>query len=149
SVNSIPFESWMEVDMRAIDPKNLDEIETIFKKSVERAIAEYNASGVRDVVTYELIKIGDRPSGELPPSLPLIQRSMAATLYFGATPSLGRGSTNINIPVSKGIPSVCIGRGGKGGGAHSLHEWFLNDEPNDESIQLALLITLAQAGLRK
>ncbi|WP_431160472.1 M20/M25/M40 family metallo-hydrolase [Flagellimonas beolgyonensis] len=149
SVNSIPFESWMEVDMRAIDPKNLDEIEAIFKSSVETAIAEYNASGIRDKVTYELIKIGDRPSGELSPSLPLIQRTMAATKVFGGTPDLGRGSTNINIPVSKGIPSVCIGRGGQGGGAHSLHEWFLNDEPGDESIQLALLITLAQAGLEK
>lgn len=149
SVNSIPFESWMEVDMRAIDPKNLDEIEAIFKSSVETAITKYNASGIRDKVTYELIKIGDRPSGELSPSLPLIQRTMAAPKVFGGTPVLGRGSTNINIPVSKGIPSVCIGRGGQGGGAHSLHEWFLNDEPGDESIQLALLITLAQAGLEK
>ncbi|RIV46146.1 M20/M25/M40 family metallo-hydrolase [Flagellimonas pelagia] len=149
SVNSIPFESWAEIDMRAIDPKNLDEIEAILKKSVEKAITAYNASGVKGEVTYELIKIGDRPSGELPGSLPLIQRTMAATQYFGVVPSLGRGSTNINIPVSKGIPSVCIGRGGKGGGAHSLHEWFLNDEPADESIQLALLVTLAQAGLEK
>ncbi|MDF0717451.1 M20/M25/M40 family metallo-hydrolase [Muricauda sp. 334s03] len=149
SVNSIPFESWMEVDMRAIDPKNLDEIEIIFKKSMEKAITEYNASGVRGKVTFELIKIGNRPSGELPPSLPLIQRTMAATKFFGATPSLGRGSTNINIPVAKGIPAVCIGRGGKGGGAHSLHEWYLNDEESDESIQLALLITLSQAGLDK
>jgi len=149
SVNSIPFESWMEVDMRAIDPKNLDEIEIVFKESVEKAISEYNASGVRGEVTYELIKIGDRPSGELPASLPLIQRTMAATKLFGETPELGRGSTNINIPVSKGIPSVCIGRGGQGGGAHSLHEWYLNDEESDESIQLAMLITLSQAGLAK
>ena len=149
SVNSIPFESWMEVDMRAIDPKNLDEIEIIFKESVKKAITAYNASGVRGRVTYELIKIGDRPSGELPASLPLVQRTMAATKFFGETPRLGRGSTNINIPVAKGIPAVCIGRGGQGGGAHSLHEWYLNDEEGDESIQLALLITLAQAGLSK
>lgn len=148
SVNSIPFESWMEVDMRAIEPKNLDAMEAIFLESVKEAMAQYNASGVRGTVDYELIKIGDRPSGELSPSLPLIQRTMAATEYFGASPSLGRGSTNINIPVSLGIPSVCIGRGGKGGGAHSLHEWFLNDEPGDESIKLALLVTLAQAGLK-
>ena len=149
SVNSIPFESWMEVDMRAISPKNLDEIERIFKSSVEQAISEYNSSGIKDEVTFELIKIGDRPSGELSPDIPLVQRSMAATEYFGATPSLGRGSTNINIPVSKGIPAVCIGRGGSGGGAHSLHEWYVNDEPGEESIKLALLITLAQAGLSK
>jgi len=147
SVNSIPFESWMEVDMRAIEPKNLDAIEAIFVESVEKAITAYNASGPKDQVSYELIKIGDRPSGELSPSLPLVQRTMAATQYFGASPNLGRGSTNINIPVSLGIPAVCIGRGGKAGGAHSLHEWYLNDEPGDESIQLALLIVLAQAGL--
>jgi len=149
SVNSIPFESWMEVDMRAIEPKNLDAMEAIFLESVEKAITAYNASGPKNQVSYELIKIGDRPSGELSPSLPLIQRTMAATQYFGASPNLGRGSTNINIPVSLGIPSVCIGRGGKAGGAHSLHEWYLNDEPGDESIQLALLIALAQAGLEK
>lgn len=149
SVNSIPFESWAEIDMRALSPINLDEIEAIFKKSVEKAIAEYNASGVKGDVTYELEQIGDRPSGELPATLPLIQRAMAATQYFGVEPSLGRGSTNINIPVSKGIPSVCIGRGGQGGGAHSLHEWYMNDETGAESIQLALLITLAQAGLEK
>ncbi|PIB38064.1 M20/M25/M40 family metallo-hydrolase [Maribacter sp. 4G9] len=149
SVNSIPFESWMEVDMRAISPKNLDEIEEIFKSSIEKAIADYNASGIEDQVTYELIKIGDRPSGELPADIALVQRSMAATKYFGGTPSLGRGSTNINIPVSKGIPAVCIGRGGSGGGAHSLHEWYVNDEPSEESIKLALMITLAQAGLSK
>ncbi|MFD2098904.1 M20/M25/M40 family metallo-hydrolase [Flagellimonas iocasae] len=149
SVNSIPFESWAEIDMRALSPINLDEIEAIFKKSVEKAIAEYNASGVKGEVTYELEQIGDRPSGELPATLPLIQRAMAATQYFGVEPSLGRGSTNINIPVSKGIPSICIGRGGQGGGAHSLHEWYMNDETGAESIQLALLITLAQAGLEK
>ncbi|MEC7264445.1 MAG: M20/M25/M40 family metallo-hydrolase [Bacteroidota bacterium] len=149
SVNSIPFESWAEIDMRAIDPKNLDEIEAILLNSVEKAIKAYNASGVEGEVTYEMTKIGDRPSGELPGTLPLVQRTMAATQYFGVAPSLGRGSTNINIPVSKGIPSVCIGRGGQGGGAHSLHEWYLNDEPEDESIQLALLVTLAQAGLKK
>ncbi len=149
SVNSIPFESWAEIDMRAIDPKNLDEIESILLNSVEKAITAYNASGVKGEVTYEMTKIGDRPSGELPASLPLVQRTMAATQYFGVAPSLGRGSTNINIPVSKGIPSVCIGRGGQGGGAHSLHEWYLNDESGDESIQLALLVTLAQAGLEK
>jgi acetylornithine deacetylase/succinyl-diaminopimelate desuccinylase-like protein len=149
SVNSIPFESWMEVDMRAIDPKNLDEIEDLFKNAVEKAITEYNSSGIKGEVTYELVQIGDRPSGELSPSLPLIQKAMAATEYFGVEPKLGRGSTNINIPVSKGIPSVCIGRGGKGGGAHSLHEWYLNDETGPESIKLALLITLAEAGLKK
>ncbi|NAY92648.1 M20/M25/M40 family metallo-hydrolase [Muricauda sp. JGD-17] len=149
SINSIPFESWMEVDMRAVDPKNLSEMESLFKQTVETAINRYNTSGIDGEVAYELIQIGDRPSGELPHNLPIVQRAMAATQHFGVAPSLSRGSTNINIPVSLGIPSVCIGRGGQGGGAHSLHEWFLNDETGPESIKLALLITIAQAGLKK
>lgn len=131
--------------MRALDPENLAEVEKILKTTVQQAIDEYNASGVKGKVEYELEPIGDRPSGELPSSLPLIQRTMAATASFGETPVLGRGSTNINIPVSLGIPSVCIGRGGKGGGAHSLHEWYLNED-GAKAIQLALLIALAQAG---
>jgi acetylornithine deacetylase/succinyl-diaminopimelate desuccinylase-like protein len=146
SVNSIPFESWMEVDMRALDPENLAQMEKLFKASVQEAVDEYNTSGVEGKVEYELEPIGDRPSGELPPSLPLIQRTMAATASFGEVPILGRGSTNINIPVSLGIPSVCIGRGGKGGGAHALHEWYLNED-GPKAIQLALLIALAQAGM--
>lgn len=148
SVNSIPFESWMEVDMRSVSPENLNHIEEILKTSVEKAILAYNASGVKDAVTYELIKIGDRPSGELASDLPLIQRAMAASSYFGATPSLSRSSTNASIPIAKGIPAICIGRGGTGGGAHSLHEWYLNKNGTD-GIKMALLIALAEAGLAK
>lgn len=148
SVNSIPFESCMEVDMRAVDPQNLAEIETLFKNAVQVAIDQYNGSGIIGRVGYELIQIGDRPSGELSAELPLIQRAMAVSKYFGVTPQLSRGSTNINIPVSLGIPSVCIGRGGQGGGAHSLHEWYVNDETGPESIKLALLLTISQAGLK-
>ncbi len=147
SVNSIPFESWMEVDMRAIDPGRLKEIESIFKESMSEGLEEYNATGVKDPITLELVKIGDRPSGELSSGLPLIQRAMAATSYFGGNPNLSRGSTNSNIPISRGIPAITIGRGGQGGKAHSLNEWWMNDE-GVKAIQLALLILLSEAGIR-
>jgi len=148
SVNSIPFESWMEVDMRSESAKRLDEIEIIFKNSVKKALADYNASGIKDKITAELIKIGNRPSGELSPEIPLIQRAMAATKVFGKTPQLYTGSTNASIPISMNIPAICIGRGGKGGGAHSLDEWFINDN-GVEAIKLALLITMAEPGMPK
>jgi tripeptide aminopeptidase len=146
SINSIPFESWMEVDMRSVSPIRLDEIEKIFTESVTRAVTEYNASNIKDEVTVELEKIGERPSGELSIDLPLIQRAMAATLLFGEQPELTIGSTNASIPISKNIPAICIGRGGESGGAHSLHEWYLNKK-GAEAIKLALLITLAEAEL--
>jgi di/tripeptidase len=71
---------------------------------------------------------------------------MASAAYFGTTPSLRTGSTNSNIPISKGIPAVTIGRGGKGDGAHSLHEWWINDEGH-LAIQRTLLLLLAEAGI--
>lgn len=146
SINSIPFESWMEVDMRSVSSLRLEEIENIFKESITRAVKDYNASNIKDEVTLELDKIGERPSGELSKDLPLIQRAMAATLLFGEKPELTIGSTNASIPVSKNIPAICIGRGGESGGAHSLHEWYLNKK-GAEAIKLALLITLSEAEL--
>lgn len=146
SINSIPFESWMEVDMRSVSSLRLEEIENIFKESITRAVKDYNASNIKDEVTLKLDKIGERPSGELSKDLPLIQRAMAATLLFGEKPELTIGSTNASIPISKNIPAICIGRGGESGGAHSLHEWYLNKK-GAEAIKLALLITLSEAEL--
>ena len=148
SVNSIPFESWFEVDMRSLDPKRLEEIDAIFNRTVKQAVADYNASGVSDKVTLELEQIGSRPSGEQDLDLPLLQRTFAATRFLNYEPRLTIGSTNSNIPISLGIPAVTIGRGGKGGGAHSLDEWWINKDGTD-AIKLALLITVAEAGLSK
>lgn len=146
SINAIPFESWMEVDMRSVSPKSLLEIEKIFKNTVTSAIKDYNAGNVKGEVILELIKIGERPSGELSSNLPLIQKAIAATTAIGGEPKLTIGSTNASIPISKNIPAICIGRGGNAGGAHSLHEWFVN-EKSAESIKLAFLILLSEAEL--
>lgn len=146
SINSIPFESWMEVDMRSVSPISLGEIENILKESTVKAVADYNATNIKDKITLEIDKIGDRPSGTLPNDLPLIQRAMAATLLFNIEPKLTIGSTNASIPISKNIPAICIGRGGESGGAHSLDEWYLNKN-GAEAIKLAFLITLSEAEL--
>ena len=78
--------------------------------------------------------------------VPLIQRTIAATQHMGVEPRLTIGSTNSNIPISLGVPSVTIGRGGDGAGAHSLDEWWLNKD-GYKSIQLALLILLSETGI--
>ena len=146
SINSIPFESIMEVDIRSVDPSRLDEMEEILQNSVKEALDDQNSrKRMGGNLTYVIDKIGNRPSGELSPSLPLVQRAMAVTKHFGVTPRLTRGSTNSNIPISLGIPSVTIGRGGKGGNVHSLAEWWYNDR-GYRSIQLSLLLVLMEAG---
>ena len=146
SVNSIPFEAWMEVDMRSESPESLDRIDEIFQRAMERAVDEANAQRREgDELTLELELIGNRPSGEIAADDPFVLRAGAATEFLGVEPTLGRSSTDSNIPISKGIPSITIGGGGMASGAHSPGEWFINlDGPL--GIKRALLITLAQAG---
>ncbi|MBI4538443.1 MAG: M20/M25/M40 family metallo-hydrolase [Gemmatimonadetes bacterium] len=147
SVNAIPFESWMEVDMRSVSPQRLAGVDSILQTSIRRALDEENA--VRrhgPPLTADVEKVGDRPSGEIPSSTPIVQRAIAATRYFGTEPAPGTGSTDSNIPIAKGLPAITIGRGGVGDGGHSPGEWWLN-EKGDIAIKKALLIVLAEAGL--
>jgi di/tripeptidase len=149
SVNSIPFESWMEVDMRCSDPASLKRMEEIFTSSMRMAVELYNEGHAgQPQLELEMKMIGDRPSGSLSPELPLIQRAAAAAQFIGSQPYNRTGSTNSNIPISLGVPSVTIGGGGVGSGAHSLHEWWYNQDGH-KAIQMGLLLLVAEAGLSK
>lgn len=147
SVNAIPFESVMEVDMRSVSPERLAGIDSIFHRAVQRALEEQNAlrrSG--PPLTVEVTLVGDRPSGVLEPAAPLVQRALASARYWGLEPSLESGSTDSNLPIARGLPAITIGRGGVGGGAHSPGEWWLARNA-DLATKNALLILLAEAGI--
>ena len=147
SVNVIPFESWMEADMRSISPEGLARVEAAFLAAMDRALAEEN--GLRrdgPALTVEKLKIGDRPSGEGDRGAPLVQRALAVTEVFGVEGRLGRSSTDANIPIALGVPAVTIGRGGIGSGTHSLDERWVNVDGH-LAIQRALLLVVAEAGM--
>jgi tripeptide aminopeptidase len=147
SVNSIPFEAWMEVDMRSEDGGRLMGIDSLYRRSMERALEEQNRERRRgEPLTVELDLVGDRPSGEIPPDNPFVQRALATIRYFGWEPQLQRSSTDANVPIALGIPAMRLGGGGVGGGAHSLEEWWLNREGH-LAIQRTLLLVLAEAGV--
>jgi acetylornithine deacetylase/succinyl-diaminopimelate desuccinylase-like protein len=147
SINSIPYSVWMEVDMRSESPERLNGVDAIFQSAVRQALDEENSERRRgDSLTVEVEMIGDRPSGTTPLDTPLLQRASASARYFGAEPRLGVSSTDSNIPISLGVPGITIGRGGRGGGGHSLNEWWLN-ENGHIAVQNALAIMVAEAGL--
>ncbi|HSM61105.1 MAG TPA: M20/M25/M40 family metallo-hydrolase [Longimicrobiales bacterium] len=147
SVNSIPFEAWAQVDMRSESPASLARIERALLDAVDRALEEENTLRRRgEPLTVDPEKIGDRPSGEMDPSVPLVQRAMAANAHFGADYSLGRSSTDSNIPIALGVPAVTIGRGGEGGENHSPGEWWINRD-GYLAVQRAMLLLVAEAGL--
>ncbi|MEX2571355.1 MAG: M20/M25/M40 family metallo-hydrolase [Gemmatimonadota bacterium] len=149
SVNAIPFEAWMQVDMRSEDPERLAGIDELFQQSAQQAVAEQNERREGgEPLSVDLEVIGDRPSGDIAPATPLVQRAMATARHFGEEPSLSRSSTDSNTPISLGIPAVTLGRGGAGGNSHALDEWWLNRDGH-LAIQSTLLVVLAQAGIAR
>jgi tripeptide aminopeptidase len=149
SINSIPFESWAEVDMRSESPSQLKKIDLIFKSSMMRGLEEYNKSVTKGVaLTMHLEQIGYRPSGSTSEKEALVQRAMAAAKYFTTDPKLSIVSTNANIPIVHGIPAITVGAGGKSDHEHSLDEWWLNEKGAD-GIKFVLMTLLLEAGLEK
>ena len=148
SINSIPYESSMLIDIRSVRPENLDDMELILKKTSEDALAKQNAMKRRGPdLELEINKIGNRPSGKVDVKNHLVQRAIAATNYMGGKPKLTIGSTDSNVPIALGLPAITIGRGGDGGKNHSLDEWWLNKD-GYKAIHLALLVLLAEAGYK-
>jgi tripeptide aminopeptidase len=146
SVNSIPFESWMEVDMRSLDGPSLQELDRIFHESMQSGLEEENERIRRgEPLAVVVDRVGDRPAGILDPATPLVQRALAVVLEGGGEPALGSGSTNSNTPIAMGVPAVTIGRGGRGGNSHALDEWWLDVDAH-LAVQNALLIVLAEGG---
>ncbi len=147
SVNAIPFDSWMEVDMRSVSPESLARIEGVFLAAMDRALKEENALRREGPpLTVEKLKIGDRPSGEGDRGAPLVQRALATTAVFGVQGQFGRSSTDSNVPIALGVPAVTIGRGGIGFGGHSPGEYWVNVDGH-LAIQRALLLVVAEAGM--
>jgi acetylornithine deacetylase/succinyl-diaminopimelate desuccinylase-like protein len=146
SINSIPFASWMEVDMRSLSPERLDGIDAVFRTAIQEALEAENAKRRQGpALTASVDRVGLRPSGTTSPEAPLVRRAVAATRLLGGNPELNAGSTDANIPISLGVPAVTIGRGGVGGANHSLDEWWLNQN-GDLAIKKALLVLVAEAG---
>ena len=150
SVNSIPFESWMEVDMRSEVRADLDALAETFIGLMHEAVDEENAarSTAQGEIELEMTMIGDRPSGQTAEDSPIAQMTSSAFRAFGIEPTYRISSTDSNIPISMGIPAITIGRGGMGGRGHSLDEWVDVEEGiTIQGIQVTLTTILALAGL--
>jgi acetylornithine deacetylase/succinyl-diaminopimelate desuccinylase-like protein len=144
-VNAIPFEAWMEVDMRSSDKASLEAVHTKFKNAVAEAVEEENKrwNGRRPVsATPELV--GFRPAGSTSADSAIVITALAVSKIFGHNGKLGEGSTDSNVPMNAGIPAITIGGGGMGTGAHALNEAF-DTKDSWVGTQRALLLAVALA----
>ena len=139
SVNAIPAQASMEVDLRSIVAGNLDALEHQLSRTVSAAA---RASGVE----FQIERTGERPLGVTPSTSALVEAAVETTRRFGVEPQLEVGSTDANIPMSMGIPAIALGGGGASGNVHTLDEWF-DPSGRDLGIQRLVALIAVRAGL--
>ena len=149
SVNSIPFESWMEVDMRSESPEELAKVVESFIGLVHEAADEENKarSTAQGKIEVEMKMIGDRPSGSTSIGSTTVQTATAIIRGLGMSPIYSTGSQDANIPISLKIPAITLGAGGSGSRTHALEE-YINVEKTAslKGIYVALGTLLSLAG---
>jgi di/tripeptidase len=118
SVNTIAQEAKMAYEFRSDERADLATMQQRF----QTVIQEFRSQGV----SVEVKPLGERPcSGDVDAARldALVQLARAAIAReSGTSPRILPGSTDCNIPLSLGIPSICFGCY-LGGGAHTYQEW--------------------------
>jgi len=104
TINSIAGRAHLLLDLRSESPEALEKL----VGQVEAIVAEYGKEADVDV---HISTIGNRPAGNLSREHPLVQAATNALLQVGAGKRIEytTGSTDANIPLSHGWPTVCIG----------------------------------------
>ncbi|MCS6870516.1 MAG: M20/M25/M40 family metallo-hydrolase [Anaerolineae bacterium] len=134
SVNSIAAEASLLLDLRSETREGLAALE----RSVLNLIDLNRTNGVR----FEVTTIGERPSGSIPRSHPLVQLAHETLTYLGIQPIFEHGSTDANALLAHGLPTITIGIT-RGGNAHREDE-FIEIAPILDGVwQLLLLIGAA------
>ena len=130
SINSIPEQGWLEVDLRSTSASVLERFDREVRIIVRAAAQQENArrATATPPLAYDVMVIGDRPSGELSADHPLVLSAIEATQLIDREPELAAASTDANVPIAAGIPAIAIGAGGRGGDAHTAGEWYDNIE---------------------
>jgi acetylornithine deacetylase/succinyl-diaminopimelate desuccinylase-like protein len=148
SVNSIPETATASIDFRSTSPAELLRLEVALRRAVEDSVEHSNARAKsprsRGLLSFAIEKIGDRPAAHLASDSPLLDILRSVDRHLGLRTDLRLGSTDANIPISRGIAAVSLGAGGEGGGAHTLAEWY-TDKDREIGLRRIVLLTLALA----
>jgi acetylornithine deacetylase/succinyl-diaminopimelate desuccinylase-like protein len=126
SVNSIPSSVKVKVDLRSEDEAELGRLEVAMREAMAAGAKEEISvtQSANDALKTSVRSLGTRPAGKLPDDSPLLATIRNVDTYLLNRSRLERSSTDANIPLSMGIPAVALGGGGRGGGSHTLDEWY-------------------------
>lgn len=133
TVNTIAAQATCLLDLRSEDKDVLNRL----VRQVETQIESGNGAGVQ----FSWRIVGERPAGQIAVNHPLIRQAVRCLEALGIQPLLNIGSTDANIPLSRGLPAICIGLT-TGGGAHTPEE-YINTRPL--ALGLTQLLTLVES----
>jgi len=146
SVNSIAMSASMDVDFRSERQSALDQVDSLFRRALSDALLAENTRWRRgERLTVDIEEIGRRPAAQQADSAVIVRTAAEAARVLGFTTPFTASSTDANYPMSLGIPAITIDGGGRGGGSHSLDEWYDDGTDGWKGPQWALLLVLALA----
>lgn len=115
SVNTIAPSASAVIDLRSTDVVALDQLAEKVRTLVEQKAGQ----GLQ----AEIEILGERPAGSRSQLDPLIQIADKTLRWLDIEPSYAASSTDANIPISLGIPSMCVGVT-YAGRAHTVDEYI-------------------------
>lgn len=147
SINTIAESASLELDLRSEQGHTL----AALVEQVNGIVRSFQSPQWRQKgVFVNIDPIGDRPTGEIAAQHPLVLAAERALKAVGVAVEPGErmSSTDANIPLSRGIPAVCVGIT-RGGNAHRLDEWISTLELTKGMQHLLLLTSWAANYLAK
>ena len=135
SVNTIAQRATLLLDLRSAASNGL----AWLIGQVEQILA--SARATEPGVVFELETVGDRPAGAIPIDHTLVRAASAAYRAEGFSATYDIASTDANIPLSRGIPAICVGVC-DGENEHRLDEYI---EPARLPAGMRALLRLALA----
>lgn len=131
SINTIAAEAHLELDLRSEGEQALSDLAAQVRALVQAAN--------QPAVQVDAEVIGTRPTGKLSANHALVRLARRRLEEQGYQPTLGIGSTDANIPLSRGLPAICLGLS-SGGGSHTLGEYILTEPLPDGLTYVASVI---------
>jgi acetylornithine deacetylase/succinyl-diaminopimelate desuccinylase-like protein len=138
TINAIASSAKCQLDLRSLDDDLLNKLTNDVRELVDAADSQANT-------IVEMTRIGERPSGRLPRDMTVVKMAADALKQVGYSQvEFMAGSTDASVPISLGLPAVCIGLA-KSGNTHRLDE-FVDITCLSKGLSQLLLLTLAIAG---
>ncbi len=149
SVNSIPARAAVKVDLRSEQESEVAKMEKALRDAMQAGLRDELAAANEDTDALQIAyrSLGARPAGKIQDNAPLVETIRSVDRFLGNRSRLERSSTDANIPLSLGIPAVSLGGGGKGGGSHTLAEWY-DASGRELGVKRLFLSTLTLAGVQ-